>query len=60
MKETENLITEVGNLCMNKAKEILVQLLFMKELNLLKQDHSVSTRGFVQKILEQQSFLGEI
>ena len=23
MKETENLITEVGNLCMNKAKEIL-------------------------------------
>ena len=47
---------------MNKAKKILVQLLllFMNELNLLKQDHSVSTRGFVQKILEQQSLLGEI
>ena len=46
---------------MNKAKKILVQLLlFMNELNLLKQDHSVSTRGFIQKIREQQSLLGEI
>ena len=49
---------------MNKAKKILVQLVlllvFMNELNLLRQDHSVNTRGFVLKILEQQSLLGEI